>query len=123
MALPLIYQLSSLDIFVLARIRLSQLAMAASSSTAAAAVIYCCMSPVSGLSGGSTRLRGVCLLLVAAASCLLHGRQMLPPSSCEALLLQALPCCIGGRISQLCDHVIIQSAYEFVHNLDCDWST
>ena len=63
------------------------------------------VSPVSGLSGGNTRLGGVCLLLVASASCLLHGLQILPPSSFLPSVTRF--CCrrcraaFGDRISKL----------------------
>ena len=57
------------------------------------------------VSGGITRLGGVCSLLVATASCLLHDRQTFLPSS--FLTAARRFCCrrcrtaFGGRISEL----------------------
>ena len=76
---------------------------------------------VSGLSGGVVRLGGVFLRLVAADSCLLHGRQMFTSSSFLTSVRRF--CCrrcraaFGGILGS---YVIIQSAHDvFCHKFGC----
>ena len=92
----------------------------------AIALFFCCCCDLCLQSRGcpvASHDSAVCLLLVAAASCLLHGCPMLPPSifptavrrfCCRRCTMLRLAAELASYL--VCHQVIIQSAYKFSHN-------